>query len=76
MVKAGNFGHRVPMAVQKEVLKAEAAIAAGKLHPFHAVKTVVDNTGRPVIPAGTTLTDAQILDMNWLVEGVQGKLTP
>ena len=76
MVKAGDFGRRVPKSVQNEVVKAEAAIAAGKLHPFHATKTVLDNTGRPVIPAGTTLTDAQILDMNWLVDGVQGKATP
>ena len=76
MVKAGYFSHRVPMTVQKEVMKAEAAIASGKLHPFHASKAVRDNAGHTVIPAGTTLTDEQILNMNWLVEGVQGKLTP
>ena len=28
-----------------------------------------------MIAKGQTLSDAQILGMNWLVEGVQGKLT-
>ena len=38
-------------------------------------KAVVrDNEGHEVIPAGHTLSDPQILQMNWLAEGVQGKL--
>jgi simple sugar transport system substrate-binding protein len=36
---------------------------------------VRDNEGHEVIPRGQSLSDAQILAMNWLVEGVQGKLT-
>ena len=35
---------------------------------------VRDNAGQEVIPAGQTLSDLQILQMNWLAEGVQGKL--
>ena len=35
---------------------------------------VRDNTGRVVIARGQTLSDAQILQMNWLAEGVQGQL--
>jgi len=73
MIHVGDFGSRVPKAVQTEVLNAQKAIAAGKLQPFHAAKDVYDNTGKVVIPAGTSLTDAQILGMNWLVDGVQGK---
>ena len=74
MVRVGDFGPRVPKAVQDEVLARQKDIAAGRLHPFHAVAAVRDNEGREVIPAGHTLTDADILRMNWLVEGVQGKL--
>jgi len=35
---------------------------------------VRDNEGREVIAKGATLSDEQILNMNWLVEGVVSKL--
>ncbi|MCL5740738.1 MAG: BMP family ABC transporter substrate-binding protein [Betaproteobacteria bacterium] len=75
MIRVGDFGSRVPVAVQKEVLAAQKAVGAGRLHPFRAGKAAVrDNAGQEVIPAGQTLSDLQILQMNWLAEGVQGKL--
>jgi hypothetical protein len=37
---------------------------------------VRDNEGHEVIAKGQTLSDEKILGMNWLVEGVQGKITP
>ena len=75
MIRVGDFGSRVPSAVQKEVLAAQKAVGAGRLHPFRAGKAAVrDNAGQEVIPAGQTLSDLQILQMNWLAEGVQGKL--
>lgn len=76
MVHVGHFGTKVPKAVQEEVLNAQKAIAAGKLHPFHAVAALQDNQGREVAAKGHTLTDGEILGMNWLVAGVQGKLAP
>ena len=74
MVRVGDFGPRVPSAVQKEVLARQQDIAAGRRQPFFARKAVLDNQGRQVIAAGQALTDAQIQQMDWLVEGVQGKL--
>ena len=75
MIRVGDFGSRVPAAVQKEVLAAQKAVGAGRLHPFRAGKAAVrDNEGHEVIPAGQTLSDPKILQMNWLAEGVQGKL--
>jgi len=74
MVRVGDFGSRVPKAVQEEVLARQRDIGAGRLHPFHAQAAVRDNEGREVIPAGRTLTDEQILRMHWLAEGVQGTL--
>jgi basic membrane protein A and related proteins len=74
MVSVGHFGPRVPKAVQDEVLARQTEMAAGSLHPFYAVQAVRDNEGREVIAAGKTLTDAQILGMNWLVEGVLGRV--
>lgn len=72
MVSVGHFGPRVPEAVQKQVLARQADMAAGRLHPFAG--PLRDNTGREVLPAGQTLTDQQIMEMNWLAEGVQGTL--
>jgi basic membrane protein A len=74
MVRVGDFGSRVPLSVQQEVLARQADIAAGRLLPFAARQAVHDNEGHVVIAAGKALTDAQIQQMNWLVEGVQGKL--
>ena len=60
---------------RQRVLAAQKAVGAGRLHPFRAGKAAVrDNAGQEVIPAGQTLSDLQILQMNWLAEGVQGKL--
>jgi basic membrane protein A len=66
---------RVPRAVQMEVLSRQKLLQQGRLHPFHAEIDVRDNEGHVVIPRGQTLDDAQILGMNWLVAGVQGKLS-
>jgi len=74
MIRVDAFGPKVPKAVQEEVLARQKDIAAGKLHPFHAKAPVLDNEGKEAIGAGQTLTDEQILQMNWLAEGVVGKL--
>ena len=75
MIRVGHFGPRVPAAVQHEILSAQKAVGAGTLQPFRAGKAAIrDNAGRTVIAAGQALSDAQILQMNWLVEGVQGQL--
>jgi basic membrane protein A len=75
MIRVGDFGSKVPTAVQAEVLVRQKDIASGKLHPFHASQPIRDNEGHRVIEKGQTLSDAQILEMNWLVEGVQGKIS-
>ena len=75
MVRVDAFGPKVPKGVQAEVLARQNEIAAGTLLPFAAKKgDVKDNEGRTVIAAGKRLSDEQILNMNWLVEGVQGKI--
>jgi simple sugar transport system substrate-binding protein len=76
MVAVTGFGSKVPPAVQTEVLARQKDIAAGRLHPFQAPQqaAVLDNQGRVRIAAAQTLSDAQILAMDWLVQGVQGQL--
>ena len=72
MIRVGWFGPKVPKAVQDEVLARQKDIAAGRLHPFAG--PIVDNEGRQVVAKGQALTDPQILSMNYLVSGVQGKV--
>ncbi len=72
MVQVSHFGARVPAALQTEVLARQWDIAAGRLRPFAG--PIVDNEGRTVIDKGAALTDEQILSMNYLVAGVQGKV--
>ena len=52
----------------------ERITEAGRLHPFQARTVLLDNEGHEVLAAGKTLSDEQILGMNFLVQGVQGKL--
>ncbi len=73
MVRVGDFGPKVPQKVQDEVLGLQKQIGAGKLHPFAG--PITDNEGREVLPKGQQLTDAQILNMNYLVQGVVGKVS-
>ena len=68
MVRVEAFGPKVPPAVQSEVLARQRDIAAGRLQPFHG--PITDNTGVQRLARGQSLTDAQILGMDWLVEGV------
>ena len=72
MVRVGDFGPKVPNTVQAEVLAKQKDVASGKLQPFAG--PITDNEGKLVLPAGQALSDAQILGMNYLVAGVQGRI--
>jgi basic membrane protein A and related proteins len=72
MIRVGDFGTRVPRSVQDEVLARQKDIASGRLRPFTG--PIEDNEGRAVLPKGRSMTDEQILSMNFLVSGVQGKV--
>jgi basic membrane protein A and related proteins len=72
MVRCGDFGSKVPKSVQQEVLARQSDIAKGKVLPFAG--PIRDNQGKLVVAKGHSLTDPQILGMNWLVEGVQGSI--
>jgi simple sugar transport system substrate-binding protein len=75
MIRVEGFGPKLPAAVREEVLQRQKDMAQGRLHPFKAgTEPVRDNQGQVRIPAGKQLDDAQILQMNWLVEGVQAAL--
>ena len=59
----------VPTALREQVEAAQAALQAGRLSPFAG--PVRDNEGQIRIPAGTELSDGEIMTMNWLTEGIK-----
>jgi basic membrane protein A and related proteins len=62
----------MPDDVKKMAMETEAAITAGRLHPFKC--PVVDQEGKTVeCKGGTHLDDGQILSMNYYIKGIDEK---
>jgi len=63
----------MPDDVKKMATETEAAITAGKLHPFKC--PVLAQDGKPVeCKGGANLDDGQILGMNFYIKGIDDKL--
>ena len=62
----------IPADVVELAKKTEAAIRSGALHPFTG--PIVDQDGNERVAAGETLSDEELLKMDWYVEGVLDKL--
>jgi len=73
MIRVGDFGPKMPAKVRAEVLQVQKDIAQGKRHPFDGPFS--DNEGKAILAAGQKLSDAQILNMNYGVAGVVGKVS-
>jgi basic membrane protein A len=71
-VTIGSFGPSTPAEVKKLAEERRDALKAGKLHPFSG--PLKDNTGKALVAAGTTLSDADLRKMNVFVEGVEGNV--
>ena len=51
------------------------AIRSGELHPFAGYPIIlIDQSGNEIIGAGATLSDGDLLGMNYYVMGVEGSL--
>lgn len=74
MIRVGDFGPKMSNSVRNEIQQIQKDIVLGKRQIFHG--PIKDNEGKPVVAAGQALTPVQILNMNYLVEGVVGKVTP
>lgn len=61
-----------PEDAQEAIDKAKADILSGENKIFTG--PLKDNTGKLRVPEGTTLTDQEMLQFNWFVEGVKGKI--
>lgn len=71
VVRLAPFAESVPQALRFQLVEVERAIAAGRLRPFSG--RLVDNEGGTRQAAGS-MRDEDIALMDFLVDGVQGRL--
>ncbi|MEZ5649265.1 MAG: BMP family ABC transporter substrate-binding protein [Burkholderiaceae bacterium] len=71
-IRVEGLNPGLPKDLVAKVDQLQADIKAGKLHPFAG--PVVDQDGKEIIPAGKTMTDEQMGQMDFYVQGIVGKL--
>jgi basic membrane protein A and related proteins len=71
-IKLAPLNPIIPAAVQAAVKTMQADLIAGKLHPFSG--PLLGQDGKEMIPAGRTLTDAELNSMDFYLWGVNSKL--
>jgi len=72
IVDISPFGDKVPDDVRKLVEAKKQEIISGKLHVF--VGPLKDQQGNVKVPAGKQMTDKELLEMDWFVQGVEGTI--
>lgn len=72
MVQMAPYGDAVPQEVRDAADAVKNAIIDGSLHPFQG--PIRNQAGEVVVAEGEVVSDADLLGMNWYVEGVQGEL--
>jgi basic membrane protein A len=71
IVQLSAFSPRVPQEVRDMVAAKQQAILKGSWDVFDG--PIKDQSGKVVVPAGGKMSDAEMLNMSWFVEGVIGK---
>jgi len=72
MVEMAPYGDAVPADVRKLADDVKQSIIDGKLHPFQG--PINNQKGELVVKAGEVVSDADLLGLNWYVEGVEGSI--
>ena len=71
-VNIDNFAADLPADVKKLAEERRDALKAGTLHPFTG--PLKDQSGKELLAAGKSYTDADLLKINYYVEGVEGSI--
>jgi simple sugar transport system substrate-binding protein len=69
VVQMGPYGEKVPEDVRTAADAVKNGQIDGSFHIFTG--PIKDNTGTERVAAGVTMTDAELLSMDWYVEGVE-----
>ena len=72
MVALVDIAPTAPQSVVEDIKATYEKIGRRELSPFTG--PITDNEGKVVVPEGKTATDEELLNMNWLVKGVVGKV--
>ncbi|HYD31559.1 MAG TPA: BMP family ABC transporter substrate-binding protein [Azospirillaceae bacterium] len=72
MLYLAPYNPAIPKDVVALAETARQNIIEGKRHPFQG--PIKDQSGKEILAQGKTLTDEQILKMDYYVEGVQGQI--
>ena len=72
MVEIAPYSDLVPDDVKASADAVKNAIVDGTLHPFAG--PIKNQAGEVVVKEGETISDGDLLGMDWYVEGVQGSL--
>jgi basic membrane protein A len=71
IVRLSDFSPKVPQEVKDLVDVKKQAILNGTWDVFHG--PIVDQSGKEVLAAGSKMSDSDMLNMNFFVQGVIGK---
>jgi len=75
IVDLAPLSAKIPADVQKVAQDEIAKFKSGEQTIFTVFSgPLKDNTGQERVPAGTSMTADELLNMNWFVEGVLGKV--
>lgn len=72
MIRMAPFNAVIPADVVAEIATKQASIGSGALSPFTG--PLLDQAGKVKLASGVTMPDKDITSMNWLAQGVQGKI--
>ncbi len=72
MVEMAPYNPAIPADVVAMAQQAVNDVSTGKTHPFAG--PIKDQSGKVVVAEGKSLSDQELLSMDWYVEGVHGQL--
>lgn len=72
MVVMAPYGDAVPEDVREMADKVKASIIDGSFHPFQG--PIKNQKGEIVVKEGETISDGDLLKLDWYVEGVDGTI--
>ncbi len=72
IIDLGPYGPMVTKDVKDLVASKRQEIIDGRLEVFNG--PLKDNAGKERVPAGKVMTDKEMLEFNWFVEGVIGEI--
>ncbi len=72
MIRLAPLNPVIPEALRNRIHDMEDQLKAGSLHPFAG--PVIDQAGNTIVPAGQKMTDEQLNQMNYYLQGVVSKL--